>query len=146
LTKPELGTKRDCPECSARFYDLHKEPALCPKCQHEFIPEALLKPRKTRAEEETPKDENEPEKNEAEVTLEDADEEAKAPVSKRLDPLDGDEEDDDDSDSPEDIPDIEGITVDIDDDDDNDTSLLEDEDTDNDDVAGIIGTTDTDED
>ena len=26
MSKPELGTKRDCPECGARFYDLTKDP------------------------------------------------------------------------------------------------------------------------
>ena len=54
MSKPELGVKRDCPECGARFYDLTKEPAHCPKCDHEFIPEALLKPRRGRKEDEAP--------------------------------------------------------------------------------------------
>ncbi len=32
MAKPELGTKRVCVACSARFYDLTKVPAVCPKC------------------------------------------------------------------------------------------------------------------
>ena len=32
MAKPELGTKRLCAHCSAKFYDLNKEPILCPKC------------------------------------------------------------------------------------------------------------------
>jgi uncharacterized protein (TIGR02300 family) len=32
MAKPELGMKRTCVACSARFYDLTKSPAVCPKC------------------------------------------------------------------------------------------------------------------
>jgi uncharacterized protein (TIGR02300 family) len=32
MTKPELGIKRLCVSCGARFYDLSKQPAVCPKC------------------------------------------------------------------------------------------------------------------
>ncbi len=32
MSKPEWGTKRTCTTCAARFYDLGKEPILCPKC------------------------------------------------------------------------------------------------------------------
>lgn len=32
MAKPELGTKRVCVACGARFYDLTKQPAICPKC------------------------------------------------------------------------------------------------------------------
>jgi uncharacterized protein (TIGR02300 family) len=32
---PELGLKYTCTACAARFYDLHREPAVCPKCQTE---------------------------------------------------------------------------------------------------------------
>ena len=32
MAKPELGTKRVCVACGARFYDLTKQPAVCPKC------------------------------------------------------------------------------------------------------------------
>lgn len=32
MVKAELGTKRVCVSCSAKFYDLLKQPAICPKC------------------------------------------------------------------------------------------------------------------
>ena len=34
-TKAERGTKRTCqnPECGSRFYDLNRDPILCPICQ-----------------------------------------------------------------------------------------------------------------
>lgn len=42
MVKAELGTKRSCPNCAARFYDLNKTPIECPKCGTAFIAEALL--------------------------------------------------------------------------------------------------------
>jgi uncharacterized protein (TIGR02300 family) len=32
VAKPELGLKRQCMSCGAKFYDLNKDPAICPKC------------------------------------------------------------------------------------------------------------------
>ena len=32
MAKPELGTKRLCANCGAKFYDLNKDPITCPKC------------------------------------------------------------------------------------------------------------------
>jgi len=32
VAKPELGTKRVCQSCGAKFYDLSKDPITCPKC------------------------------------------------------------------------------------------------------------------
>ena len=32
MTRPELGTKRLCTECGARYYDLNTIPIACPKC------------------------------------------------------------------------------------------------------------------
>ncbi len=53
MAKPEWGTKRTCPSCGARFYDLNKEiPLTCPKCETLFEPETVLKPRRGRPEEE----------------------------------------------------------------------------------------------
>src|SRR6478736_4893293 len=36
MTKPELGIKRLCANCSARYYDLNKTPITCPKCGTPF--------------------------------------------------------------------------------------------------------------
>jgi uncharacterized protein (TIGR02300 family) len=46
-TKAERGTKRTCrnPDCGARFYDLNRDPIVCPICQSVFelaaVPAAL---------------------------------------------------------------------------------------------------------
>lgn len=133
MTKPELGVKRDCPECGVRFYDLNKEPAHCPKCEHEFFPEPLLKPRKSPKEEESANEGAEAAKPTQETSLDAADKEKRAPESKRRPSLD---EDDDAQDEDDELADIEDIDVDIDDDDD-DSSILDDDD-DDDDVTNIV--------
>ena len=33
MSKPAWGTKRVCPSCRARFYDLSRTPITCPVCQ-----------------------------------------------------------------------------------------------------------------
>jgi uncharacterized protein (TIGR02300 family) len=42
LVNAELGTKRTCPNCTARFYDLLKNPIQCPKCGTSFVAAAIL--------------------------------------------------------------------------------------------------------
>ena len=46
MAKPELGTKRLCANCGAKFYDLNKDPIHCPKCGtvHEIAP-VVTRPR-----------------------------------------------------------------------------------------------------
>ena len=36
MARAELGTKRHCSSCGAKFYDLGKTPILCPKCGAAF--------------------------------------------------------------------------------------------------------------
>ena len=44
MVKPEWGTKRTCPKCSTRFYDLGADdPVHCIECGTEWIPEPVLK-------------------------------------------------------------------------------------------------------
>ncbi len=44
MVKPEWGTKRSCPKCGTRFYDLGKEdPVTCIECGEEWSPEPVLK-------------------------------------------------------------------------------------------------------
>ena len=44
MVKPEWGTKRTCPKCGTRFYDLRKdEPATCIDCGSQWYPEPVLK-------------------------------------------------------------------------------------------------------
>ena len=37
MAKPELGTKRLCANCGAKFYDLNKDPIHCPKCDTVYV-------------------------------------------------------------------------------------------------------------
>lgn len=44
MVKPEWGTKRSCPKCATRFYDLGKdEPVTCIECGVSWYPEPVLK-------------------------------------------------------------------------------------------------------
>ncbi len=46
MAKPELGEKHTCVSCGTRFFDLLKNPAICPKCGAE---QPLEQPRLKRA-------------------------------------------------------------------------------------------------
>ena len=50
VSKTQLGTKRVCPSCGARFYDLAHRPIACPKCKFNFEPDQIVRARKPRAE------------------------------------------------------------------------------------------------
>jgi uncharacterized protein (TIGR02300 family) len=41
VAKPELGTKRTCPNCGTRYYDLNHDPIVCPNCGTVFEVVAL---------------------------------------------------------------------------------------------------------
>ncbi len=44
MIKAEWGTKRSCPKCATRFYDLGKEdPVTCISCGNAWSPEPVLK-------------------------------------------------------------------------------------------------------
>jgi len=44
MIKPEWGTKRTCPKCATRFYDLTKDdPVGCINCGYAWEPEPVLK-------------------------------------------------------------------------------------------------------
>jgi uncharacterized protein (TIGR02300 family) len=91
--KAERGTKRTCQnnQCGARFYDLNRDPAICPICQTVYelaaasampIPAPVKapdprKPKKPLFPEQKPEESPEAEGEEALVALED--EEAAAP-------------------------------------------------------------------
>ena len=32
MPKPDLGSKHQCQNCSTKFFDLNKDPIVCPKC------------------------------------------------------------------------------------------------------------------
>ncbi len=78
MAKTELGTKRLCAHCGAKFYDLNHVPIACPKCGSVF--ESAVATRTRAAEVRAPVREAEtlvPETADAEfVSLEEADAEA----------------------------------------------------------------------
>jgi uncharacterized protein (TIGR02300 family) len=53
VAKPELGSKRQCQNCGAKFFDLNKDPIVCPKCGTVFQVAAAARARPAaKAEEE----------------------------------------------------------------------------------------------
>ena len=48
MVNPDWGTKHSCQNCGAKYYDLKRSPAVCPKCGTEFNPDALLKSRRAK--------------------------------------------------------------------------------------------------
>jgi uncharacterized protein (TIGR02300 family) len=113
LSKPELGTKHQCQNCGAKFFDLNKDPIVCPKCGTVFQGAAAARARpaaKAEEEEETEVatpagievvslDEVEAgeEKAAAEPVVDDIDVEEEAEEDAADDPfLEEEEEDDDD--------------------------------------------------
>lgn len=96
MAKPEWGLKRTCLSCGARFYDMCKDPIVCPSCEAVFDPEAVLRPRRSRA--------------------------APEPVKPKPVPVKAAAKDDDDDDDDLLLDDDEDV-VDLDDDDDDDDAL-----------------------
>ncbi len=43
MAKPEWGFKRLCQGCGARFYDLKRDPIVCPHCGTVFDPDLVPK-------------------------------------------------------------------------------------------------------
>jgi hypothetical protein len=83
MVKPEWGTKRSCPKCGERFYDLGTEdPVKCIECGNEWYPEPVLKSKQPIPFEEAKKDKPE----EADSDLADDDDD--------LEDLDVDEDED----------------------------------------------------
>lgn len=124
VAKPDLGTKRICPETGRKFYDLNKDPVVSPYTGHSY-PRSYFDSGSVSVasdEEEVEDKELDAEEGAELVSLEDADDEAKGGDDLALD------DDDDD--------------VDLGDDDD---TFLADEEEDEDDVSGIINVGDDDE-
>ncbi len=82
MVKPEWGTKRSCPKCGERFYDLGKEdPVTCIECGNEWTPEPVLKSKQPIPfeEEDKKKDDKEADSDLADDDLEDIDEDDDSP-------------------------------------------------------------------
>ncbi len=45
MSKDKLGVKRTCPNCDGKFYDLNKDPLVCPLCSTQFKLEDIIKKR-----------------------------------------------------------------------------------------------------
>ncbi len=58
MSKPAKGTKRVCPSCGARFYDLNRTPVSCPLCQTAYQVPVAAPRRNERAQ---PAEEKKPE-------------------------------------------------------------------------------------
>jgi uncharacterized protein (TIGR02300 family) len=111
VAKPELGAKRQCQSCATKFYDLNKDPIVCPKCGAVFHVAAI-----SRASGRTEDEETEVEKeNPDTVSLDEVVEAENAP-----EPIDVDDE------------------VEIDDAGGDDDTFLEEEEEEDDDVSGLI--------
>ena len=54
MAKPELGIKRLCGNCGAKFYDLARSPIICPKCGTVYEAAATPTRRQTAAAVPTP--------------------------------------------------------------------------------------------
>jgi uncharacterized protein (TIGR02300 family) len=48
VAKITWGTKRTCPSCGARFYDLRRSSVACPKCDTPYRGEINVKTKRTR--------------------------------------------------------------------------------------------------
>ncbi|KAA5604904.1 TIGR02300 family protein [Roseospira marina] len=48
MAKPEWGSKRTCGSCGARFYDMRRQPIICPKCEAVYEEEAPTRTRRAR--------------------------------------------------------------------------------------------------
>ncbi len=118
MAKPELGTKRLCTGCGAKYYDLNRDPITCPKCGTIF--EMTTAVRAAKAAKVIVKEEVDEEELEGAelVSLEDADAEVEGDVAAVV--VDDDADDD------------------IVDDDDDDDVFIEDEDEGDEDVPGIL--------
>lgn len=156
MADPALGTKQICPNCTAKFYDLNKHPAHCPRCDFEFDQEEIVRTRRSRVRTTEPDYEDTDEEAEDQVKgktagEEDEDEEAEvtAPEIDEVvadDPLLVDEDEDLDPADPARVGTPDSVDMDIEDadlgdDDADDVPFLEDDDDDDfdDDIEGLPG-------
>lgn len=151
MANPELGAKQICPHCQAKFYDLNKRPARCPKCGTEFDPDEAIRNRRVRARAVTPDTEADEEREDQVTPDTEADEEEEEDIgAPELDevvdepPLTGDEDEEDAEPAPPVSEDLGEFADDEDVEDADDVPFLEDEEDDFDD-SEIEGLPDGDE-
>jgi uncharacterized protein (TIGR02300 family) len=49
MAKPAWGLKRTCQNCGAHFYDMKRDPIICPKCATVYDPESMQRTRRSRS-------------------------------------------------------------------------------------------------
>ena len=77
MADDKRGTKRQCEHCGMKYYDLNRDPILCPGCKEPYVEPAEPTPRKAKTPaEETP----DAEKNLSQVEIDPAAAEAGAEV------------------------------------------------------------------
>ncbi|MCV0415680.1 MAG: TIGR02300 family protein [Brevundimonas sp.] len=138
MANPELGAKQVCPNCQAKFYDLNRRPAHCPKCGTDFDPEEALKLRGRRVRPGYPADDEDVEdqvKDKAADSDDDEEEDVRAPEidEEGHEPILTPDDDDDASDNNDDagMNSSDGDDDDVlDDDDDDSVPFIEDDDDD----------------
>ncbi len=58
MAKPELGMKRQCQNCGTKFFDLNRNPIVCPKCATVFqavpLPRSPQRPAAATDDDDTP--------------------------------------------------------------------------------------------
>ena len=57
MAKADRGTKRQCQSCATKFYDLNRDPILCPSCGTQFLLATDIAPTKEEAVDEVETDE-----------------------------------------------------------------------------------------
>ena len=92
MIKPEWGTKRTCNSCGAKFYDLRRDPIICPKCDAKLDLAVASRSQRTKASAAVVK--KTPKKVVA-APVEEATDDPKVVSEDVLDIADDDEEDDD---------------------------------------------------
>ena len=74
MVKPEWGTKRACPKCGTRFYDLgNDEPVTCINCSFAWEPEPILKSKQPLPFEAAKPDSEKPESKDSDLGDDDLD-------------------------------------------------------------------------
>jgi uncharacterized protein (TIGR02300 family) len=127
VAKPELGTKRTCPSCGTRYYDLNRVPIVCPSCATVFelaVPQRAERPPEPKVEK--PQETVEVEREAEVVSLE----EAEAGPEEDVGP---------DADSEDDEPVVPGVEVDAEiEEEAADDTFLEADEEEGDDVSGLL--------
>lgn len=93
MGKVDLGEKLSCTSCGARYYDLNKMPALCPKCGAENERPKVFKTKKAETPKPTPQDEAQKKPSDDVDDIEDLDDDEDDPLISDDDDMDDDDDD-----------------------------------------------------